>query len=126
MNQAIDLDMIAPEQYILLGCSSQDNALHKWLVFDYFRFFKQPFGMCACDLKSCYDRIIHVAAALALRKIGVPPTRIKMMFKTVQTLVHQIRTAYRVSGSTYGGEDIPTHALPSQGTGQGNEAGPTI
>ena len=125
MRAAKELNLIAPEQYSCKGRSSQDNALHKRLVFDYFRFHKHSFGMCACDLKSCYDRIIHSAAAVALRRVGVSQEKIQCMFETVQRLVHKIRTAYGISEDSYGGEET-SHDIPAQGTGQGSGSAPTI
>ena len=114
---------IADEQYSRPGRSAQDNAVCKRLVFDYFRFKKMPYGMCACDLKACYDRIVHTAASIALQKVGIELSRIKCMFETVQRLVHNVRTAYGRSSGSYGGELSTT---PPQGTGQGNGAAPSI
>ena len=71
MTLALDKGLVKDEQYSRPGRSAQDNALNKRLMFDYLRLRKQSFGVCACDLKSCYDRIVHNAAALALRRAGV-------------------------------------------------------
>ena len=125
MTQALQQGQLADEQYSRPGRSSQDNALNKRLVFDHFRFNKQNFGMFACDLKSCYDRIVHTAASIALQKVGVPLSKIKCMFSTVQRLVHHVRTAYGKSSESFGGDDHEFLA-PPQGTGQGNGAAPTI
>ena len=124
MNMALEQDKIAPEQFSRPGRSAQDNALGKRLVFDHFRFLKAPFGMCSCDLKSCYDRVVHTAASLALQRIGVPAAALKCMFGTIQNLIHQVRTVYGVSKLTFGGKSHYT-CYP-QGLGQGNGAGPTI
>ena len=125
MQLALDKNKIADEQFSRPGRSAQDNALSKRLAFDYFRLKKQPFGMCACDLKSCYDRVVHTAASLALQRVGVPLERIKCMFYTIQTLVHHIRTSFGRSRKSFGGK-WPKFRKPPQGLGQGNGAGPTI
>ena len=127
MKLAISKGKIAKEQFSRPSRSAQENVICKRLVFDYCRGKKKPIGMCACDLKSCYDRIVHVAASLALQRIGVPLGKIKSMFGTVQLLVHKIRTMYGDSACSYGGkDDVVQHDLPPQGVGQGNGAGPTI
>ena len=123
MKLALSQGQIVDEQYSRPGRSAQDNALNKRLVFDLFRFKKKPYGMCACDLKACYDRIVHTAASIALQRVGIELPRIKSMFSTVQKLVHRVRTAYGRSEATYGGGD---EEIPPQGTGQGNGAAPSI
>ena len=125
MQSALDSDLIAAEQFSRPGRSAQDNALAKRLVFDHFRFLKHPFGMCACDLKSCYDRVVHTAASIALQRVGVPKSRMTCMFETIQNLVHTVRTAYGKSHKSYGGYS-PIFTNMPQGLGQGNGAGPTI
>ena len=125
MHMALDQNLIAPEQFSRPGRSSQDNALGKRLVFDHFRFLKAPFGMCACDLKSCYDRVAHTAASIALQRVGVPKEVTQCMFGTIQDLIHTVRTAYGSSSGTYGGENDQYLNKP-QGLGQGNGAGPTV
>ena len=125
MNMALSQDMIAKEQFSRPGRSAQDNALSKRLVFDYFRLHKRPFAMCACDLKSCYDRVVHTAASLALQRVGVPISQIKCMFGTIQNLVHRIRTAFGLSKKSFGGKKSKFRR-PPQGMGQGNGAGPTV
>ena len=127
MKQAVAKGNIAKEQFSRPARSAQENVICKRLIFDYCRSKKKAFGMCACDLKSCYDQIVHVAASLALQRIGVSVGKIRSMFGAVQQLVHKIRTLYGDSDCFYGGEDDPVqHELPPQGSGQGNGAGPTI
>ena len=125
MSAALDMNHIAPEQFSRPGRSAQDNALGKRLVFDHYRFLKRPFGMCACDLKSCYDRVVHTAASLALQRVGVPLSRLKCMFETIQNLTYHVQTAYGRSEQSFGGHS-PQFANMPQGLGQGNGAGPTI
>ena len=127
MNMALAQNKIADEQFSRPGRSAQENAVCKRLMFDYCRTRKQPFGICACDLKSCYDRIVHTAASIALQRIGIPRGKLIGMFGAVQKLVHRIRTLYGDSKGTYGGENkSKRYSRPPQGTGQGNGAAPTI
>ena len=125
MQLALEQNLIADEQFSRPGRSAQDNALSKRLVFDFFRLQKRPFGMCACDLKSCYDRVVHTAASLALQRVGTPLPRIQCMFTTVQRLIHRIRTAFGLSEISFGGQS-EAYRKPPQGMGQGNGAGPTV
>ena len=125
MSLALAKGRIAVEQFSRPGRSAQDNALGKRLVFDHFRFAKSPFGICSCDLKSCYDRVVHSAASMALQRIGVPLESIKCMFGTIQNLIHCVRTAYGKSDKTFGGPSC-LYQCPPQGLGQGNGAGPTV
>ena len=122
---ALDKGLIQDEQYSRPGRSAQDNTLNKRLMFDYLRLRKQSFGVCACDLKSCYDRIVHNAAALALRRAGVRQSDIANMFGTIQVMIHKVRTAFGDSNMTYAA-DNPDYLIPVQGTGQGNGAGPSV
>jgi hypothetical protein len=75
------------------------------------------------DLKSCYDRVVHSVASLAMQQQNVPESACICMFTTLQNLRHTIRTVYGDSSTEYGGTlwVVPVHSL-----GQGNGAGPTI
>ena len=126
MRMAIKKKKIAREQFSRPGRSAQENVVCKRLIFDYCRLTKSPFGMCACDLKSCYDRIVHTAASIALQRIGVPLGKIKVMFGAVQKLVHHVRTLFGTSDESYGGDKDKSFPLPPQGMGQGHGTGPTI
>ena len=125
MNLALDKELISEEQYSRPGQSAQDNVLNKRLMFDHQRMKRQPFAICACDLKSCYDRIVHNAASLALQRVGVRKSDIVSMFGTIERMIHKVRTAFGDSESSYHA-DNPQFLLPVQGTGQGNGAGPSI
>lgn len=125
MRLALDKGLITDEQYSRPGRSSQDNVLNKRLMFDYARLRRQTFAVCACDLKSCYDRIVHNAATLALRRAGVRMSDIQSMFGTIQQMIHKVRTAFGDSDRTYCA-DNPEFLHPIQGTCQGNGAGPSI
>ena len=45
------------------------QGLNKTLTFDLSRIFKIPMALCSNDAKSCYDRILHIAAALGMRHV---------------------------------------------------------
>ena len=127
MNSALDNGCIATEQYSRPNRSAIDHALNRALTFDHFLYTRQPYCLASCDLEGCYDRIIHTAAALALRRVGVKPQKLETMFDSIQKMVHKIRTIFGDSDSTYGGEDIEEgwENFP-QGILQGNACGPQI
>ena len=71
-----------------------EHVLNRKLVFDYCAYKKQAYSLCPCDLKGCYDRIVHSAASLALQRIGISQAKITSMFGTIQQLIHKIRTVF--------------------------------
>jgi len=54
------------------------------------------------DAKGCFDRIAHVVAILALRRLGIPQPAIMSMITTIQQMQHHIRTAFGESEQLYG------------------------
>ena len=46
-------------------CASK-QASNKRLLFDLAHLLRRPLGVCSTDAKSCYDRILHSFASLAL------------------------------------------------------------
>ena len=127
MRNALEKDCIATEQYSRPRRSAIDHALNRTLTFDHFLYTRSPYCLASCDLKGCYDRIIHTAAALALRRVGVHPQRIQSMFTSIQRMVHKIRTVFGDSTTTYGGDNLDSkwENYP-QGVLQGNACGPQI
>ena len=126
MYSAIDNNLLAMEQYSRPNRSAIDHALNRVLTFDHFRAQRQPFCIASCDLKGCYDRIIHIAAYLALRRVGIQRPKLIAMFSTIQRMIHKIRTAFGESEKTYGGDDISDWENYAQGILQGNASGPQI
>jgi hypothetical protein len=116
-------NVLAPEQF-----GSRKNhqsilaALNKRLTMDILRQRRQAGALYANDAKSCYDRIMHSIATLALRRLGMPPEPINSMFDTLQKAYHHVSTTFGISSQHYGGRRQP----PLQGVGQGNGAGPVI
>ena len=73
------------------------------------------------DAKGCFDRIAHVVAILALRRLGIPRPAIMSMIHTIQQMQHYIRTAFGESDQSYGPNPS---GPPPQGLIQGNGAAP--
>ena len=92
MFKAEDLKAIAKEQF---GSRSRltaiDQSLNKRLTYDIIRQKKRPGALCSNDAKSCYDRIVHSVASLAMQRVGAPLEPIVCMFTTIQNLQHRIR-----------------------------------
>ena len=125
MHQAEKNNLIAPEQFgSRKRHSSIDQVLIKTLYYDILRIKRQDGYLCSNDAKSCYDRITHSLASLALQRIGLPIPPIISMLTSLQKMKHHIRTGYGVSSRTYG--NSYKNGKPTQGSGQGNGASPCI
>ena len=71
MHNAEQYDLLALEQYgSRKHKTAIECALNKRLIFDILRQTKKPAGICSCDLKSCYDRIVNAFSSLAMRRAG--------------------------------------------------------
>ena len=117
---------IAKEQYgSRKGLSANDHSLNKRLTFDILRQKKKPGAHTATDALSCYDRIVHAVAGLAMRQQGMPEGPIVCMFSTIQKLLHYVRTIYGDS-ELFFDSNSELYLVPIQGVGQGNGAGPQI
>ena len=124
MYYAEDLHLIAKEQYgSRKNLSAVDHSLNKTLTYDLIRQRKIPGAVCSNDAKSCYDRIVHSVASLAMQRMGMEQAPIVCMFTTIQNLDHYIRTVYGNSELSFSGK---LWTVPIQGVGQGNGAGPQI
>jgi hypothetical protein len=124
MKTAEQANALAPEQYGSQKRHRSINlAVNKALTFDILRQLKRPGAVCSNDAKSCYDLIGHTPASLSMQRVGVPKSVVNCLFTTLQEAVHQVRTGYGDSVSTYGGE---LWLVPIHGIGQGNGAGPAI
>ena len=85
-------------------------------MFDITRQMKIPVAVCSIDARSCYERIVHVAAFLALRRLGVPKSMIIRLLHTIQMTEHSARTSFGDSKAAYGGS---SWRLPPYGSIQG-------
>ena len=123
-NKAVKYNLLASEQY---GSKEDSSASHlssvKQMVCDLSRQMKTPIAICSTDAKSCYDRIVHVAAFLALRRLGISTPIIQSMFMTIQNMQHHIRTSFGDSKGSFGGKE---YSLPPRGSIQGNGASPLL
>ena len=125
MSHALKNSCIAPEQYSVTGKKAISHALNKTLLFDNIRYNKGCLSLTSCDLKSCYDRIVHNPAMLALRSCGVPKQPLISFFSSLQNVKYYTRTAFGISDETFGGIEKGFTQKP-QGSGQGNGAAPQI
>ena len=72
------------------------------------------------DATGCFDRVPCTVAMLASRRLGAPPHMCQMQADTLQTIQHQLRTAFGLSSETYSS----SNELEIHGPGQGSRAGP--
>ena len=126
INNARQLNKIAPEQFAKKGTASIDQTICKRCMIDHHKSKRLCFALTSSDLAGCYDRILHSAAALALLRVGISHNRIKSMFASIQKMIHKIRTAFGDSEISFGGEDIGDWENFPQGVLQGNASGPAI
>ena len=116
--------LLAPEQYgSRKKLSAAKHALNKRLLLDILRIQRRPGVICANDAKAAYDRILHLAAYVSLRRVGIKKEATISMLEPIRRMQHKIRTAYGDSNIGYGGTDWERD--PS-GICQGNGAGPAI
>jgi len=120
MQAALRNDCVAIEQYSRPQRSCIAHALNRRLTADDRQSKRLAWAMAMSDLTGCYDRIIHNAAALVLLRIDLSHAKIHTMFKTIQRMVHRIRTAFGDSERTYGGDDFENWLFAPQGIFQGN------
>jgi len=106
MRLALDQDEIAPEQYSRPDRTYIDHALNRRLTADDRQAKRLCWALAMSDLKGCYDRIVHTAAAMALLRLGVSKATVFSMFSTIQRMVHRVRTAFGNSEGTYGGDEF--------------------
>ena len=126
MQAALRNDCVAVEQYNRPQHSCITHALNRRLSADDRQSKRLAWAMAMSDLAGCYDRIIHNAAALILLRLGLSHAKIHSMFKTIQRMVHRVRTAFGDSERTYGGDDFENWLFAPQGILQGNASGPAI
>ena len=76
------------------------------------------------DAMSCYDRISHIAASLAMQRAGASKSIVHCMLDTLQRLRHFIKSSYGTSITYFDADDGSGN--PIGGTGQGSGASPAI
>jgi hypothetical protein len=73
MYTAEDLKVIAQEKFrSRANLSLIDHSLNIQLTYDIIRQKKRPSAVCLNDAKSCYDRIVHSVASMAMQRVGAP------------------------------------------------------
>ena len=117
--------LLPKEQY---GSRQQHQARHhginKRLTYDLAHFQRRPMIVCSNDAKSCYDRIVHSIASMAMQRLGLPLQPIQCMITTIQDMDHYIRTGFGDSDTTMSGRN--SEGAPFQGILQGNGSGPVL
>ena len=124
MHHMIDNNLIADEQYSAPGRKCINHVINRHLYFDNLRYQKTSGAMAAVDLKSCYDRVSHSPAFLAMRSYGLPKEPIISMFQSIQHMRYYTITAHGISKTSFGGLEPGFSAAPN-GLGQGNGCAPT-
>ena len=123
MNYAEKRKLIPPGQ-----CGSRkhhqaiDLAFSKRMVWDLLILQRRSAGWISNDAKSCFDRVVHWVAILALLRFGITWRAVAMMFNTMAQSTHRVRTGFGDSELSF----CPPSNVPFQGCGQGNGAGPAI
>jgi Reverse transcriptase (RNA-dependent DNA polymerase) len=122
MKMAENANSIAPEQFgSRKAKSSILHAVNKQLTTDLLRQDKKDFCMIILDAKACYDRITPMYASLAMQRQGATPQMIDLMFETIASMKHYVRTSFGQSNIYYQQKDQLFHGIL-----QGNGAGPTM
>ena len=124
MHHMIDNNLLAEEQYSAPGRKCIDHVINRHLFFDNLRYQKTSGAMAAVDLKSCYDRVSHSPAYLAMRSYGILKDPIISMFQSIQHMRYYTFTAHGMSSNSFGGLEPGFTAAPN-GLGQGNGCAPT-
>ena len=99
-----------------------DLALSKRLVWDLLILQRRAAGWISNDAKSCFDRVVHWVAIVAMLRFGLTWRVLSSMFNMLSSATHRVRTGFGDSDKSF----HPPSAVPFQGCGQGNGAGPPI
>ena len=125
MHHMVDSNALAKEQYSSPGKKCIDHVVNRKLYFDLVRYQKTSAAMSGVDLKSCYDRVSHAPAYLAMRSFGIPSEPIESMFQSIQDMQYYTMTSHGISETSFGGKEEGYIAAPN-GLGQGNGSGPAV
>ncbi|CAJ1966523.1 unnamed protein product [Cylindrotheca closterium] len=99
-----------------------DLALSKQLVWDLLILQRRAAGWISNDAKSCFDRVVHWVAIVTMLRFGLTWRVLSSMFNMLSSATHRVRTGFGDSKRSF----RPPSAVPFQGCGQGNGAGPPI
>ena len=101
MSKANDFKQLADEQWgSRKGHQCIGLALSKRLQVDIAAFEKSALVLCSQDAMQCFDRISHAALAIGLKRQNLPPTAIEALIKTIEAMVHKVRTVFGESSQT--------------------------
>lgn len=99
-----------------------DLAFSKRLIWDLLILQRRSAGWISNDAKSCFDRVVHWVAIIALLRFGITWRAVSMAFATLAEATHRVCTGFGDSPVAF----HPPSEIPFQGCGQGNGAGPAI
>ncbi|CAJ1939885.1 unnamed protein product [Cylindrotheca closterium] len=97
-----------------------DLALSKRLVWDLLILRRRAAGWISNDAKSCFDRVVHWVAIVTMLRFGLTWRVLSSMFNMLSSATHRVCTGFGDSKRSF----RPPSAVPFQGCGQGNGAGP--
>ena len=95
--------------------------INKHLLYDIANLQQRLMILYSNNVISCYDRIVHSIASLALQRLGILLPLLKSIFSTIQNMDYFIRMAFSDSVSKLRGLE---ETIPNQGILQGNRVGP--
>jgi hypothetical protein len=99
-----------------------DVAMNCRLVADIARQWRAPLAIASVDAQTCYDRMAHSVALIAMQGWQVDQRAITAMLLPIQHMKYFLRTAFDNSTTHFGGFRI----LPFQGGCQGNKGAPAM
>jgi len=76
------------------------------------------------DGQVAFDRVLPALSIVTCRRLGLPDTTAKFIFKLLWNMEFQVGTGLGISASSYGANDDPSN--PGQGSGQGMGSRPML
>jgi hypothetical protein len=83
---------------------------------------RAPLAIASVDAQTCYDRMAHSIASIAMQGWQVSPKAIRGMLLPIQRMKYFLCTAFGDSSTCFGGVRL----LPFQGGCQGNKGAPAM
>jgi hypothetical protein len=116
-----DANLLPSMQYgSLPGRQCLSASLNKVLMHDYVNLTKTAAAFMENDAISANVHLVNSVVPMTLTKLGIPPSVTTCLGAVWDATVHQIKTAYGISDSSY--TNSPDH--PLFGPGQGSTCGP--
>lgn len=91
--------------------------MNRRLTADISRQRRAPLAIASVDAQTCYNRMAHSVASIAMQGWQVDPQAVRAMLLPIQRMKYFLRTAFGDSSAYFGG----MRALPFQGGCQGNK-----